>query len=116
MSTGTRVLRRAVIGLATCSTIAALVTVATGPPVSAGAAAFTSVNGGRAPAGDGTGHCVRGSPAVSCNGYDGPTPVWLKGGPAGTALCDGDYFFAVVRSGGQTNPNDNSAGLLPSDA
>ena len=66
-------------------------------------AAFTSVNS----AVNGAGTCKNGSPAVNCNLFAGKAHVWLNGGPAANALGpDGDYFFAVLAPGGQSDPND----------
>ena len=75
-------------------------------------AAFTSVN----PAVDGAGTCKNGSPAVNCNLYAGKAHVWLNGGPAANALGpDGDYFFAVLAPGGQSDPNDGGPKNLSDD-
>jgi hypothetical protein len=64
---------------------------------------------------DGTGHCRNGNPNVNCNIYDGEQFVWLNGGPIGSALGDGTYFFAVIAPSGQADPNDGSLDLLSTD-
>jgi hypothetical protein len=74
-------------------------------------AAFTSVNEGV----DGTGHCQNGNPNTNCNIYDGKQYVWLNGGPSTAYVGDGDYFFAVLAPGGQSNPNDGAADNLSDD-
>ncbi len=74
-------------------------------------AAFTTVN----EAVDGTGHCKNGNPNVNCNIYDGKDYVWLNGGPSVAYVGDGDYFFAVLVPGGQSDPNDGETKNL-SDA
>ena len=105
--------RKPVVMLASGGMLAALAIVA--PAAVAGPAAFTSVDIGV----DGAGHCVHGNPAVNCNAYDGKQYVWLNGGPLTAVLGDGDYFFAVVESGGQSDPNDpqlTNDNLLSGDA
>jgi hypothetical protein len=102
--------RKHVVTLASGGVLAALAVVA--PVATAGPAAFTSVDEGI----DGTGHCVHGNPAVNCNAYDGKEFVWLNGGPLTAVLGDGNYFFAVVNSGGQSDPNDGTPNLLSSDS
>src|SRR4029079_9493975 len=61
---------------------------------------------------DGTGHCNNHS-AVNCNNYTGKQFAWMNGGPAGSCLADGTYFFAVTTSSG--DPNDGQAGNLSDD-
>ena len=83
-------------------------------PGSAGAvtgAAFTTTN----TAVDGTGHCKNGNPAINCNIYDGKEFVWLNGGPNVAYVGGGDYFFAVLDSGGQDDPNDGARENLSDD-
>src|SRR5436190_3285482 len=77
---------------------------------SAGAstAGFTSVNESV----DGAGKCNNKS-AVNCNNYTGKQFAWMNGGPAGSCLDDGDYFFAVTTPSG--DPNDGQPGNLSDD-
>jgi hypothetical protein len=105
--------RKHVVTLASGGLLATFALVA--PSAVAGPAAFTSVD----ETVDGAGHCVHGNPAINCNAYDGKDFVWLNGGPLTALLGDGDYFFAVVKSGGQSNPNDTQAtndNLLSNDS
>jgi hypothetical protein len=55
---------------------------------------------------------------VNANIYDLKTEVYLNGGPnvpTAHRLAAGDYFFAVLAPGGQSNPNDGSDDLLSTD-
>ena len=85
-------------------------------PAHAAGATYTATNSKV----DGKGHCKNGGTSkqdpVNCNIYDGKQYVWLNAGPAGAALPDGSYFFAVLAPGGQHDPNDGSPKLLSSDA
>ena len=84
------------------------------PNALAGPAAFTSDDISM----DGAGHCLHGNPDINCNDYDGKQYVWLNGGPLSAQLANGSYFFAVVASGGQSDPNDpqsTNPNLLSSD-
>jgi hypothetical protein len=74
-------------------------------------AGYTSVDESQ----DGSGHCKNGNPDVNCNIYDGKQYVWMNGGPVGSQLGDGSYFFAVVAPSGQADPNDGSSDLLSTD-
>ena len=78
----------------------------------ASTAAFTAVN----TTVDGSGHCKNGDGDTNCNIYDGKQYVWLNAGPDGANLDEGKYFFAIVSSGGQSDPNDGSSELLSTDA
>lgn len=54
--------------------------------------------------------------SVNCNVYAGKEYVWLNGGPTANALLpDGEYFFAVLVPGAQSNPNDGGEGNLSDD-
>src|SRR6266568_3625306 len=68
-------------------------------------AAFTTVNTTY----DGADFCKNGTGYVNCNIYEGKQYVWLNGGPSTAYVGDGDYFFAVLDPGGQTDPNDGAA-------
>lgn len=88
---------------------------AKGGPTPVTGGAFTTVDQNAPPAGDGTGHCQNGNPAVNCNIYTGKIYVWLNGGPLANSLDPaGTYFWAVLDPSGQSNPNDGAAGNLSS--
>lgn len=68
-------------------------------------AVFTTVNETI----DGPGKCKNGNPAINCNHYTGKPYVWLNGGPPSNGLSpNGQYFFAVLEPGGQSDPNDGT--------
>lgn len=52
--------------------------------------------------------------AVNANQYRDKCDVYLNGGPDGAKLSNGTWFFAILRPGGQSNPE--GAGLLSNDA
>ena len=53
---------------------------------------------------DGANGCQNGNPAVNCNQYAGKQFVWLSGGPGNTNFTrDGQYFFVVLKPGGQNS-------------
>jgi hypothetical protein len=80
-------------------------------PVTGGA--FTTVNAGT----DGTGTCLNGGGLVNCNSYTAKDAVWLNGGPGANSLSpsSGNFMFAVLKPGGQQNPNDCSSWPLCAD-
>jgi len=80
--------------------------------VAAGGATFTTFNAHV----DGEPSALCLSSAVNCNVYTGEEYAWLNGGPTANALLpDGQYFFAVLDPGGQSNPNDGGEGNLSDD-
>lgn len=80
--------------------------------VAAGSATFTTFNAHVD--GDPSKVCL--NTAVNCNVYTAKEYVWLNGGPAANALLpDGEYFFAVLVPGAESNPNDGGAGNLSDD-
>jgi len=80
--------------------------------VAAGGATFTTFNAHV----DGEPSALCLSSAVNCNVYTGEEYVWLNGGPTANALLpDGQYFFAVLDPGAQSNPNDGGPGNLSDD-
>ena len=81
--------------------------------VSAGSgAAFTTFN----PWVDGMFKTVCKNSIVNCSIYGAKTHVWLNGGPPGADTGpNGEYFFAVLRPGGELNPNDGPDGNLSDD-
>lgn len=51
--------------------------------------------------------------AVNANQYRDKCDVYLNGGPDGAILSNGSWFFAILKPGGQSNPE--GAGLLSND-
>lgn len=89
-------------------------------PALAGPAAFTTTDPSVDNPNQDTVLCLNGNPAdttpaVNCNIYTDKSYVWLNGGPATASLGDGNYFFAVLAPGGQSDPNDGAADLLSTD-
>ena len=105
--------------------VAALLFALLGPasPAHAGTASYTSTNSAVDAAiadpldpayVDPAGLCLNGPDPdpVNCNLYGDAEYVWLNAGPTGAALAAGEYFFAVLAPGGQSDPNDGSPSLL----
>ena len=57
---------------------------------------------------DGAGHCLDPIALPACNVFDGTAYAWVGGEPAFGELPDGEYFFAVLDTAKNPNPNDGS--------
>ncbi|HET9555316.1 MAG TPA: hypothetical protein VFP50_20290 [Anaeromyxobacteraceae bacterium] len=82
------------------------------PVLAVSGAAYTTFNAHV----DGASKDVCKNSAINCNIYGAKEYVWLNGGPTANGLGpDGQYFFAVLMPGGQSNPNDGGAKNLSDD-
>src|SRR6476469_7784749 len=57
--------------------------------------------------------CHNGNPNVNCDQYGAKAYVWINGGPNGTGLPDGTWFFSVLVPGNQLDPNDRPPNTFP---
>ena len=98
--------RRLAVALVAVLTLVLLVPIG---PAYAGTASYTGTNTNVDVPPVGETLCRNGAAIpVNCNIYTHRDYVWMNAGSATAALTPGDYFFAVLEPGTQSDPNDAS--------